>query len=275
MIPIHELQVVLLCGGQGTRIRDVTEDIPKPMIPIGGKPIVWHIMKSFARYGLRRFILCLGYKSWAIKDFFLNYHLAHGDLTLHLGRHNSVQVLSHPDLDDWEVTLAETGLETMTGGRLKRVQRFIDREHFFLTYGDGVSDVDIGELFQFHRSHGRIGTVTAVHLPGRFGEIELSGNEVLQFAEKPAISPGWISGGFFVFRREFLNRLSEEAGLILERDPLMNLASDGELAAFRHEGFWQCMDTSRDFQYLNQLWNEGKAKWLAPLPRRAVYPSAA
>jgi glucose-1-phosphate cytidylyltransferase len=275
MTPNQDLQVVILCGGMGTRIRDVTDDIPKPMIPIGGKPIVWHVMQGYARHGFRRFILCLGYKGWSIKQFFLDYHLAHGDLSVHLGRHNSVKVMSRPDCDDWEVTLAETGEDTMTGGRVKSVERFLDGDHFLLTYGDGVSDVDITRLMEFHRQQGRLGTVTAVHSPGRFGEMDLSGPEVTQFAEKPAVTPGWISGGFFVFRREFLKRLSGDPSQILERGPLMDLAADGELAAYRHEGFWQCMDTSRDYQYLNQLWSEGKAKWLPPATRREVLPSAA
>lgn len=256
------MQVVILCGGMGTRIRDVADDIPKPMIPIGDRPILWHIMKRYASFGFRRFILCLGYKGWTIKRFFLDYHLAGTDVTVDLGRPAAVRIHDHPDADDWIVTLAETGLDTMTAGRIKAVERYIDGDDFLVTYGDGVSDVDLHSLVAFHRSHGRIGTVTAVHAPGRFGEMDLDGSLVTQFAEKPPVSPGWINGGFFVFKRAFLHRLSDDPGLILERDPLRQLAADGELAAFEHQGFWQCMDNSRDYQFLNQLWRDDGAVWL-------------
>jgi glucose-1-phosphate cytidylyltransferase len=260
------MQVVILCGGQGTRIRDVADDVPKPMIPIGGQPILWHIMQLYARHGFRRFVLCLGYKGWAIKRYFLDYQLALSDFTVRLGAGTSVQLHRPGDVEDWEVTLAETGLATMTGGRVKAVEPYLDGDEFLLTYGDGVSDVDLTALVAFHRRHGRVGTVTAVHAPGRFGEMDVDGDVVTQFSEKPPVSPGWISGGFFVFRRDFLDRLPDDPELILEREPLHRLAAEGELAAYRHEGFWQCMDNSRDFQHLNQLHAEGRAAWLAGPP---------
>jgi glucose-1-phosphate cytidylyltransferase len=258
------MQVVILCGGMGTRIRDIADDVPKPMIPIGGLPILWHIMKSYSRFGCRRFVLCLGYRGWTIKRFFLDYHLHGADLTVDLGKDTPFRIRGGHCSENWEITLAETGLETMTGGRIKAVERYLDGDDFLLTYGDGVSDVDIGALIDFHRRQGRIGTVTAVHAPGRFGEMELDGPIVTDFSEKPPASPGWISGGFFVFKREFLDRLPDDPGLILEREPLWSLARDGELAAYPHHGFWQCMDNSRDYHLLNQLWSEKKAVWLAP-----------
>jgi glucose-1-phosphate cytidylyltransferase len=246
------MQVVLLCGGMGTRIRDVADDIPKPMILIGDRPILWHVMKRYSQFGFKRFILCLGYKGWAIKRFFLDYHLAGADLTVDLRRPSSVRIHQSQESEDWEVTLLETGLETMTGGRLKAAARYVD----------GISDVDLHALVAFHRQHGRLGTVTAVHAPGRFGEMDLRGPLVNSFVEKPAVSPGWINGGFFVFQREFLARLPDDPRLILEREPLQSLAEDGELGAYTHTGFWQCMDNSRDYHLLNQLWQTNKAVWL-------------
>lgn len=268
------MQVVILCGGMGTRIRDIADDIPKPMIPIGGKPIVWHIMKSYSRFGFRRFVLCLGHKGWTLKRFFLDYHLHGADLTLDLGEESSCRIRGGHCQENWEVTLAETGLDTMTGARLKAVEPFIEGDNFLLTYGDGVSDIDVNDLLDFHRRHNRIGTVTAVHAPGRFGEMELDGPIVTDFSEKPPLTPGWISGGFFVFKREFLDLLSNDPGLILEREPLRQLARDGELAAYPHRGFWQCMDNSRDYQHLNQLWDEKKAVWLTPLAQDGTRAAA-
>jgi glucose-1-phosphate cytidylyltransferase len=245
----------------GTRIRDVGEDIPKPMIPIGGRPILWHIMKRYSQFGYRRFVLCLGYKSWVIKQYFLDYNLAGSDITVELGCGGGARIHSTPQGEDWEVTLVETGLHTMTGGRVKRVEKYIDGDEFLLTYGDGVSDVDVHTLVDYHRRHGGIGTVTAVQPPGRFGEIDLDGTRVVEFNEKPPQSPGRINGGFFVFRREFLDRLGDDPGLVLERRPLFDLARDGQLHAFPHDGFWQCMDNSRDYHLLNQLWDGGQAPW--------------
>ncbi len=258
------MQVVLLCGGLGTRIRDVSEDVPKPMIPIGGQPILWHIMKGYAAHGFNDFVLCLGYKSAVVKKYFVEYGLQHDDLTVQLGRNGGVTVHPRQTSEDWKVTLVETGVDSMTGHRIKRVEPYITGDTFLLTYGDGVADVDVRGLVDFHRSQNRIGTVTAVRPPGRFGEIEIDGGAVTEFNEKPAVSRGWINGGFFAFDRRMFDRLDGGPTTVLEQEPLIRLARDGELAAFRHEGFWHPMDTSRDYQYLNGLWAAGKAPWKTP-----------
>jgi len=255
------MQVVILCGGQGTRIRDVADDIPKPMIPIGDRPILWHIMKGFAHHGFTDFILCLGYKGWIIKRYFLDYHLANSDFSLGLGTHSDLRIHGSNPEEDWNVTLAETGFDAMTGCRMKRIERYITGDDFILTYGDGVADINIRQLIDFHRGHGKIGTVTAVRPPGRFGEIDLDGNQVVEFNEKPLLTRGRISGGFFVFQRRMFDRLQDDVGLVLEQAPLMQLARDGQLMAHLHNGFWQPMDNSRDYKYLNELWEAGKAPW--------------
>jgi glucose-1-phosphate cytidylyltransferase len=255
------MQVVILCGGHGTRIRDVADDVPKPMIPVGGRPILWHIMKGYAHHGFKRFILCLGYKSWSIKQYFLDYALASSDLSVDLDSVGGVRVRSPYRLEDWEVTLAETGLDTMTGGRVKRIEKYLEGDHFMLTYGDGVSDVDLSALASFSRKSGKLGTVTAVQPPGRFGEIEVQAGRVVEFNEKPPTTNGLISGGFFVFHRRFVERLPARDDLVLERDPLLELAREGELAAYVHRGFWHCMDSSRDYHLLNNLWTSGAAPW--------------
>ena len=255
------MQVVILCGGQGTRIRDVADDIPKPMIPVGGKPILWHIMKGYAQHGFKRFILCLGYKSWAIKQYFLNYALAGSDLGVELDCVGAVHVKDAYKLEDWQVTLAETGPDTMTGGRVRRILKYLEDDHFLLTYGDGVADLNVRTLVDFHLRHGKTGTVTAVKPPGRFGELELDGDRVVEFQEKPLATQGLISGGFFAFHRRFAERLPERDDLILEREPLIRLAHEGELAAYVHDGFWHCMDSSRDYHLLNNLWASGEAPW--------------
>jgi len=255
------MQVVILCGGQGTRIRDVADDIPKPMIPIGERPILWHIMRGFAQYGFKEFILCLGYKGWVIKRYFLDYHLANSDFSFLLGAPEERTLHGTIPEEDWQVTLADTGLETMTGCRVKRIERYVKGDEFLLTYGDGVSDVNLRQLVEFHRGHGKIGTVTAVRPPGRFGEIDLEGHQVTEFNEKPLLARGRISGGFFVFKRRIFERLRDDPGLILEHGPLIQLARDGELMARPHDGFWQPMDNSRDYSYLNELWDNGNAPW--------------
>jgi glucose-1-phosphate cytidylyltransferase len=255
------VQVVILCGGLGTRIREVDADLPKPMIPIGGRPILWHIMKGYAEHGYNDFVLCLGYKSWHIKRFFVDYHLAHSDFTVDLKDQGNVEIYASSSQEDWRVTLVETGLSSMTGCRVKRIERYITGDHFMLTYGDGVANVDIPALVDFHLEQGRIGTVTAVQPPGRFGEIELNGTEVSQFAEKPPQTQGSINGGFFVFHREMFNLLSNDPSLVLENEPLARLAQAGELSAYRHEGFWHPMDNSRDYKHLNDLWDNGEAPW--------------
>lgn len=255
------MQVVILCGGQGTRIRDVANDIPKPMIPIGGRPILWHIMQSYARHGFTDFVLCLGWKSWTIKRYFLDFHLADVDFSLRLGAPDELEVHDRLNESHWTVTLAETGEDAMTGCRLKRVEKYIRGDRFLLTYGDGVSDVDLTELAAFHRAHGKIGTVTAISPPSRFGEMEINGPRVVQFMEKPLTARGMINGGFFVFEREFLDRLDDDPALVLELGPLTSLAEDGQLMAYAHRGFWHAMDSSRDHAHLNRLWSEGSAPW--------------
>jgi glucose-1-phosphate cytidylyltransferase len=255
------MQVVILCGGEGTRIRDVAEDVPKPMIPVGDRPILWHIMKGFAHHGFRDFVLCLGYKSWVIKRFFMDYRLQNADFSLEMGRGDRPEVHSLDLDEDWRVTLAETGSHAMTGCRLKRVAKYLSGDHFLLTYGDAVADIDVHRLLAFHRHHGKIGTLTAVRQPGRFGELELDGARVTDFTEKPLVSRGWINGGFYVFRREFLDRLEDDPELVLEKGPLTRLTADDQLMAYLHHGCWQCMDNSRDFKHLNDLWSRGEAAW--------------
>lgn len=255
------MKTVILCGGRGTRFREETERKPKPMVELGDKPILWHIMKGFARYQINDFVLCLGYKAELIKEYFLNYEAMNSDFTITLGDRSSLALHSKHDEAGWRITLADTGLDAMTGARVKRVQRYVGGSTFMLTYGDGVSDVDLDALLAFHRSHGKIGTVTGVRAPGRFGELGAEGNRVASFMEKPEVSGGHINGGFFVFEPEFFDYLSAAESCILERDPLERLARDGQLMLYKHEGFWQCMDTYRDYAYLTDLWTSGKAPW--------------
>ncbi|HUL58998.1 MAG TPA: glucose-1-phosphate cytidylyltransferase [Anaeromyxobacteraceae bacterium] len=257
------MKAVILCGGQGTRIRDANEVLPKPLLPIGGKPIVWHIMKSYAHHGVREFVLCLGYKGWLIKEFFLNYRAMTTDLTVTLGRHDAMEFHGRHDEEDWKVTLAETGEETMTGGRVSAIRRYVEGdEPFLLTYGDGVSDVDVTASVAFHRDHGKIATVTAVRPPGRFGEMRIEGGEVTEFNEKPQATEGFINGGFLVLdARRVWGYLGTSATAILEREPMRRLAADGQLAAYPHTGFWQPMDTAREYALLNELWASGRAPW--------------
>ena len=257
------MKAVILCGGQGTRIRDANEVLPKPMLPIGGKPIVWHIMKGYAAHGVRDFVLCLGYKGWLIKEFFLNYRPMTTDVTVTLGRHDGLEFHGRHDEEDWRVTLAETGESTQTGGRVLAIQRYVDTDDLFaVTYGDGVCDVNIGELVSFHRSHGKVATVTAVRPPGRFGEMRLDGAHVREFNEKPQVSEGFINGGFFVFdTKRIWGYLTDGPQTVLEREPLRNLAAAGQLVAFEHHGFWQPMDTAREYGLLNEMWATGHAPW--------------
>ena len=257
------MKVVILCGGQGTRIRDVAEDIPKPMIPIGERPILWHIMKNFTGFGYNDFVLCLGYRGQIIKNFFINYDMLTHDFTLTLGKPNSLEINSRATHEDWRVTLAETGLTAMTGDRVRAIQKYVaDEETFMLTYGDGLSDIDIDALVAFHYEHGKVATVTGVRPPGRFGELE-SGDDgqVIEFNEKPQATGGRISGGFFVFNRKIFDYLPDDDGLILEESPLRKLVADQQLMMYHHDGFWQCMDTYRDFKYLSGLWEGGNPPW--------------
>jgi glucose-1-phosphate cytidylyltransferase len=256
------MKVVLLCGGLGTRLKEETEYKPKPMVEIGGRPILWHIMKTFAHYGYNEFVLCLGYRGDVIKNYFYNYEIRHNDFTLTLGKDSDIEIHSQHQESGWKITFAETGELNMTGSRVKQIEKYIDGDTFMLTYGDGVCDVNIAELLKFHHSHGKIATVTGVLPPSRFGELVSAGDIVESFNEKPQVhSGGLINGGYFVFNKDFFKYLSANEGCIMERQPLEDLTKDKQLCLYKHQGFWQCMDTFRDFQYLNGLWNEGKADW--------------
>jgi glucose-1-phosphate cytidylyltransferase len=255
-----DLEAVILCGGLGTRLREETEFKPKPMVEIGGRPILWHILRRYHRYGVRRFVLCLGYKGEAIRDYFLNYHLRRCDVTVSLRDHR-VEVHGGGDTEDWEVVLADTGDATMTGGRLKRALKHLRGERFFATYGDGVADIDVQRLLDAHAAGKRLATVTAVHPSSRYGEIDVGHGVVRTFSEKPQVADGWINGGFFVFERGAFDGVGDDPGVVLETDVLPVLAARNELSAFQHDGFWQCMDTYREMVMLNQLWERGDAPW--------------
>ncbi|MBE7480993.1 MAG: glucose-1-phosphate cytidylyltransferase [Polyangiaceae bacterium] len=255
------MKAVILCGGRGTRLREETEHKPKPMIELGGKPIIWHIMKMFAAHGITDFVLCLGYKGDVIKEYFLRYEAMSSDFTITLGRADQIEFHTPHSESGWRITLADTGPDAMTGARVKRVQRYVGNERFFLTYGDGVSDVDLDAVVRFHESHGQLGTVTGVRPPGRFGELAVEGDRVTSFSEKPPTAGGLINGGFFVFEPAFFDYLSSADDCILERAPLEQLSRDGRLQVYRHEGFWQCVDTFRDYELLNSLWNSGSPPW--------------
>ena len=257
------MKVVILCGGLGTRIRDQHEFLPKPMIPIGSRPIVWHIMKYYAHFGHKDFVLCLGYKREAFVDFFLNYRYRHSDLTIELGRPDSIRFHDNDaQPEDWRVTLSDTGLHTNTGGRLQRIRKYLGGSRFLLTYGDGLSTVDIDALVNLHHRSGKLATVSAVHPGGRFGEIELCGHHVTSFAEKPQTTAGYVNGGFMVLENEFIDRyLGDGSDCVLEADAMARCAREGQLAAYTHDGFWQCMDTAREHQALEELWASGTAPW--------------
>lgn len=257
------MRVVILCGGRGTRMGQETESTPKPMVPIAGeRPILWHIMKIYSAYGFNDFVLCLGYKGDVIRSYFLNYSTFSSDFSVRLGEKAGV-TLHNPCSEDWTVTLVETGLDVMTGARLRRVEQYIDGDVFMMTYGDGVSNVDIKGLLAFHLAHGRAATVTGVLPPSRFGQLMADGDLVRDFIEKSerAAEPSFINGGFFVLNRAVFKYLSDDSRCTFEREPLQRLARDGELAVYRHEGYWQCMDTSRDLESLSAAWSAGKAPW--------------
>jgi glucose-1-phosphate cytidylyltransferase len=255
-----KMKIVILCGGMGMRLREETELKPKPMIEFGGMPILWHIMKTYAQYGYNDFILCLGYKGEVIKEYFYHYEIFSNDFTIELGTKNMVIHPRHSE-KGWKVTLADTGLRTMTGGRVKLIEKYIDGDVFMLTYGDGVIDMDINKLLDFHRSHGRIATVTGVAPQSRYGELRIYGDQVVSFKEKPSDGGQTISGGYLVFNREVFSYLPNNDQCVLEKDVLQKLADDQQLRVFRHEGFWQCMDTYRDYVYLQDLWEKGNAPW--------------
>lgn len=235
-----QIPVVILCGGKGTRLKEETEVIPKPLVKVGGKPILWHIMKIYRAYGFTKFILPVGYKGKKIKEYFHN---------------------DNPNLDDWQVTVVDTGLDTMTGARLKKIEKFITTPLFMLTYGDGVANVNLDELLSLHLNQGKLVTVTGVRPPARFGELEIDGVGVVSFQEKPQTKTGYINGGFFVMKKDIFKLLPDEETLSLEGGVLPKIAKQGEVVAFRHDGYWQCMDTLRDVEFLNEEWEGGRAFW--------------
>ena len=245
------MKIVILAGGKGTRISEYTNVIPKPMVPIGDKPIIWHIMKIYAHYGFRDFVVALGYKSDVIKDYFIKFNSLNSDFTVDLSNGN-VEIHQNSSLD-WKVTLVDTGDETMTGGRLKRLKKYLNEETFMLTYGDGLANINIKQLLDFHYKNKKLVTMTAVRPAARFGELELESNLVTSFKEKPQLKDGWVNGGFFVMNKKFIDIIQDDSEM-LERKPLENVANNNDLIAFKHHGFWQCMDNIRDLEKLNQLW---------------------
>lgn len=249
------MKVIILAGGLGTRLSEYTETIPKPMVTIGGRPILWHIMRSYASFGHKDFYLALGYKAEVIKEYFLHYRSLNTDFTVDLSSGN---IESHQVEEiDWRVTLVNTGLDTMTGGRIKRLRSFIGNETFMLTYGDGVANIDIDKLLKFHKSHGKMVTLSAVRPAARFGDLDFDGDRVSSFQEKPQLHEGWINGGFFVIEPEFFEFIDDDDAQMFEREPLERAVNAGELMAYKHSGFWHCMDTKRDRDLLESLWDQG------------------
>jgi len=261
-LPASEVPVFVLCGGLGTRFREETEALPKPMITIGNRPILWHIMRKYSQHGFKRFVLCLGYKAEIIKSYFLNYPSLNSDFTVELMT-NATTVHSIDHDQDWKVTLAYTGELSMTGARVARAAgKYLgEAQHFAVTYGDGVTDANLADEYQFHLREGRLGTVLGVNPPSRYGELRVDGAKVEQFSEKPDFHDQWISGGYFFFRREFLSHLDTDEECILERQPLLRLAERGQLSMYQHRGFWACMDTQRDKEQLEKLWASGERPW--------------
>lgn len=258
--PAGGLDVMILCGGLGTRLREETEFKPKPMVEVGGRPILWHIMKHYHAFGVRNFILCLGYKGDMIRDYFINYRRRNSDFAVDFAR-GSIEELS-TDLDeDWRVVLAETGDDALTGTRIARALKYVRGNRFMATYGDGVCDVDLTELVKHHERQSRLATVTAVHPSSRYGELAIRDGMVGTFQEKPQVTDGWINGGFFVFEKSVFEGVDEAANPSLEQGVLERLAQDNQLAVYQHPGFWQCMDTYREMQLLNEMWNRGRAPW--------------
>ena len=252
------MKVFILAGGLGTRLSEFTEMVPKPMVKIGGRPILWHIMQTFAKFDLTDFYIALGYKSEVVKEYFLNYRALNSDFTIDLS--SGDLTTNYKESIDWRITLINTGEHTMTGGRAKRMAHLANNQTIMLTYGDGVADIDINKLINFHKSHGKMITMTAVRPAARFGELQLDDNKVISFKEKPQMNDGWINGGFFVIEPAFFDLIDGDATL-LEREPLERAVALGELMAYRHEGFWQCMDTKRDHELLESLWTQG-APWV-------------
>ena len=272
------MKVVILCGGKGTRLREEAEFRPKPMVEIGGRPILWHIMRIYSHQGFSEFVLCLGHWAWKIKEYFLNYRAMNCDFTIHAGFDRAIDFPRPPSGEDWEVTLTDTGQDTMTGSRVRRIAPYLPAgEDFMLTYGDGLANIDLRALLAFHRTHGKLATLTAVRHASRFGEVEIGDqNLVSRFAEKPgAQTRNRIAGGFFVFKYDILEYLSEDPDCVLEYEPLERLAREGQLAAYPHDGYWQCMDTQREWTLLNEQWTSGTAPWAIwreTTPRHHVAP---
>ena len=255
------MKVVILCGGLGTRLREETEFRPKPMVNIGDKPILWHIMKVYAAYGHKDFVLALGYKGEMIRNYFCHYELMNNDVTIELGRPERLCIHHAHEEDGWKITLANTGEDTLKGARLKKIQKYITGDTLMVTYGDGVANIDMGALLSFHKSHGKLATVTGINPASRFGELKVKGDEVGAFSEKPKNGNGLVNGGFFVLNRAVFDYLSEDDSCDLEIGALEQIARQGELMVYKHKGFWACMDTFRDMEYLNRLWAEDKAEW--------------
>ena len=254
------MKVVILAGGLGTRLAEETGTIPKPMVEIGGKPILWHIMKRYSAYGFNEFIICLGYKGYVIKEYFANYFIHRSDMTIDLAT-NSIEHHTN-NCEPWKVTLVDTGLKTMTGARLKQIQKYVGNETFMLTYGDGVSEVDFSKLLDFHKQHSHLATVTAVQPEGKFGALETDdNNKIVSFREKPKGDNMWINGGFFVLEPKVFDYIADGNDVVWEQEPLKNLSKDGQLMTYKHQGFWKCMDTLNDNRTLNKLWSSGSAKW--------------
>jgi glucose-1-phosphate cytidylyltransferase len=257
----NKIKVVILCGGLGTRLREETEFRPKPMVNIGSRPILWHIMKYYSQFGYRDFVLALGYKGEMIKNYFCNYELMNNDVTLELGRPEKTRIHYTQSEAGWTITLADTGEKSLKGARLKKIERYIEDDIFMMTYGDGLADVDINALIAFHKSHGKIATVTGINPTSRFGELKTDGESVVAFSEKPLDGESLISGGFFVFKKAIFDYLTTDNSSDLEVGALEQIAREGQLMVYRHRGFWACMDTMRDMDYLNKLWNDDQAKW--------------
>lgn len=253
------MKVVILAGGFGTRISEESHLKPKPMIEIGDMPILWHIMKQYSHFGFNEFVICAGYKQQVIKEWFANYFLKTSDITFDFTQDNKI-IVHNKHTENWKVTIVDTGLNTMTGGRIKRVKDYIGNETFLMTYGDGVSDVDIVETINFHKGHGKLATITAIQPEGRFGYIDLSGEEVKSFREKSEHDTGWINAGFMVLEPHVLDYIKDDT-IMFEREPMEKIASEGQMMCYKHTGFWQCMDTLRDKEKLEKLWESGKAPW--------------
>ncbi|MFC1904257.1 glucose-1-phosphate cytidylyltransferase [Chloroflexota bacterium] len=254
-------KLVILCGGVGARLKEETEVRPKPMVKIGDKPILWHIMKIYANYGFKDFVLCLGYKGEVIREYFLNYDILNSDFTIKLGQEKAIAIHNDSGDNDWSITLADTGSNALKGARLKRIEKYIKEDIFMVTYGDGVGNIDIRKLLDFHNQHGKIATVTGVRPPSRFGELEVKDNKALLFSEKPQAAAGLINGGFFVFNKKVFDYLTDDDDCDFEKGPLEKIAAEGELMAYTHDGPWACMDTYRDVEYLNKLWRNNQAFW--------------